>query len=60
MRAEAFDGRTGRELLGLGERVRKRTVEARDDLTAREAQVARLGRDELSNHEIGVSACAVS
>jgi DNA-binding CsgD family transcriptional regulator len=33
--------------------VRKRTVEARDDLTAQEIQIARLARDGLSNHEIG-------
>ena len=42
-----------RELLAAGERVRKRTVEARSDLTAQEAQIARLARDGLSNPEIG-------
>lgn len=60
MGAEAFAGRTGRELLGSGERVGKRTVEARDELTAQEAQVARLARDELSNNEIGARLVAVS
>ena len=40
-------------MLATGERVRKRTVETRDELTAQEAQVARLARDGLSNAEIG-------
>jgi DNA-binding CsgD family transcriptional regulator len=51
--AEAFAGRAERELLATGERVRTRTVETREDLTAQEAQVARLARDGLSNAEIG-------
>ena len=42
-----------RELLATGEKVRKRTVETRDDLTAQERQIARLARDGLSNPEIG-------
>ena len=53
MGIEAFAGRAERELLATGERVRKRSVETRDDLTAQEAQVARLARDGLSNVEIG-------
>ena len=53
MGVEAFAGRAERELLATGERVRKRTVETRDELTAQEAQVARLARDGLSNAEIG-------
>jgi DNA-binding NarL/FixJ family response regulator len=53
MGAEAFADRARRELLATGETVRKRTVETRDDLTAREAQIARLDRDGLSNPEIG-------
>ena len=53
MGIEAFAGRAERELLATGERVRKRSVETRDELTAQEAQVARLARDGLSNAEIG-------
>jgi DNA-binding CsgD family transcriptional regulator len=53
MGIEAFAGRAERELLATGERVRTRTVETRDGLTAQEAQVARLARDGLSNSEIG-------
>jgi DNA-binding CsgD family transcriptional regulator/tetratricopeptide (TPR) repeat protein len=53
MGAEAFADRAGRELLATGETVRKRTVETRVELTAQEAQVARLARDGLSNQEIG-------
>jgi DNA-binding NarL/FixJ family response regulator len=40
-------------LLATGETVRKRTVETRGELTAQEAQIARLARDGLSNPEIG-------
>jgi DNA-binding CsgD family transcriptional regulator/tetratricopeptide (TPR) repeat protein len=50
---EAFAERARRELLTTGERVRKRAVETRDDLTAKERQIARLARDGLSNPEIG-------
>ena len=50
---EAFAGRAERELLATGKRVRKPTVETRDELTAQEAQVARLARDGLSNAEPG-------
>ena len=39
-------------MLATGETVRKRTVETRGDLTAQEAQIARLARDGLSNPEI--------
>jgi DNA-binding CsgD family transcriptional regulator len=53
MGAEAFAVRAERELLATGERVRKRTVETREELTTQEAQVARLARDGLSNAEIG-------
>ncbi|WP_308214356.1 helix-turn-helix transcriptional regulator [Solirubrobacter ginsenosidimutans] len=53
MGIEGFAARAERELLATGERVRKRIVETRDELTAREAQVARLARDGLSNAEIG-------
>ncbi|HET7047918.1 MAG TPA: helix-turn-helix transcriptional regulator [Solirubrobacteraceae bacterium] len=40
-------------MLATGEHVRKRVVETRDELTAQEAQVARLARDGLSNADIG-------
>ena len=53
MGIEAFAGRAERELLATGERARKRTVETREDLTAQEAQIARLAGDGLSNPEIG-------
>jgi DNA-binding CsgD family transcriptional regulator len=53
MGMEAFAARAERELVATGERVRKRTVETRDELTAQERQIARLARDGLSNPEIG-------
>src|SRR5947209_9906720 len=53
MGAEACTARAARELLATGERARKRGAETRDDLTVREAQIARLARDGLSNTEIG-------
>jgi DNA-binding NarL/FixJ family response regulator len=53
MSIDAFAERARRELLATGETVRKRTVETRDELTAQEAQIARLARDGLSNPEIG-------
>ncbi|MGZ6649253.1 MAG: helix-turn-helix transcriptional regulator [Solirubrobacteraceae bacterium] len=51
---EAFAERARKELQALGEKVRKRTVETRDDLTAQERQIARFARDGLSNPEIAV------
>jgi DNA-binding NarL/FixJ family response regulator len=51
--AEAFAARSERELLATGERARRRSVETRADLTAQEAQIARLAGDGLSNPEIG-------
>ena len=53
MGIEAFAERARRELLATGEKVRKRTVETHDELTAQERQIARLARDGLSNPEIG-------
>ena len=53
MGIEAFAERAARELLATGETARKRTVETGDQLTAQEAQIARLARDGLSNPEIG-------
>jgi DNA-binding CsgD family transcriptional regulator len=50
----AFAERARRELQATGESVRRRTVETRDELTAQEAQIARLARDGLSNPEIGM------
>jgi DNA-binding CsgD family transcriptional regulator len=51
---EAFAERARKELEVSGEKVRKRAVETRDDLTAQERQIARLARDGLSNPDIGV------
>jgi DNA-binding CsgD family transcriptional regulator len=53
MGMEAFAERAGSELLATGEKARRRTVEAREDLTAQELQIAQLARDGLSNPEIG-------
>jgi DNA-binding CsgD family transcriptional regulator len=53
MGTEAFATRAERELLATGERVRKRTVETRDELTPQEAQIARLASEGLSNPDIG-------
>ncbi|MFL5962162.1 MAG: AAA family ATPase [Gaiellaceae bacterium] len=53
MGAEAFADRARRELRATGETVRKRSVETRGELTAQEAQIARLAREGLSNPEIG-------
>ncbi|MGZ4332345.1 MAG: helix-turn-helix transcriptional regulator, partial [Solirubrobacteraceae bacterium] len=49
---EAFADRARAELQVTGEKVRKRTVETRDDLTAQERQIAALARQHLSNPEI--------
>ena len=53
MGVEAFAGRAERELLAAGEHVRKRSVDTRDELTAQEAQIARLAHYGLSNRDIG-------
>ena len=55
MGMEAFAERARRELQATGETARRRTaVTGRDEeLTAQEAQIARLARDGLSNPEIG-------
>jgi tetratricopeptide (TPR) repeat protein len=57
---DAFAERARRELAATGETVRKRTTrpaaDASQELTAQEAQVARLARDGLSNPEIGARA----
>ena len=53
MGMEAFAARARRELGATGATVRKRTIATRIELTAQEAQIARLARDGLSNPEIG-------
>jgi DNA-binding CsgD family transcriptional regulator len=53
MGMEAFAERARIELLATGEKVRKRTVETRDELTAQERQVSEFAREGLSNAEIG-------
>jgi DNA-binding CsgD family transcriptional regulator len=50
---EGFADRARAELQVTGEKVRKRAVETRDDLTAQERQIAALARQGLSNAEIG-------
>jgi len=52
MGAEGFTERARRELLATGESVRKRTVETYGELTAQEAQIARLASDGHTNPEI--------
>jgi DNA-binding CsgD family transcriptional regulator len=49
---EAFAERARIELAATGEKVRKRSVETRDELTAQELQVARMALDGLSNPDI--------
>jgi DNA-binding CsgD family transcriptional regulator len=51
--AEAFAERARRELLATGEKVRKRDVTTRDDLTPQETQIAQMAAEGLSNPEIG-------
>jgi DNA-binding CsgD family transcriptional regulator len=53
MGAEAFAERARRELAATGEKVRKQPVGSGDELTAQEAQIARLAGDGLTNQEIG-------
>ncbi|MDT5163106.1 MAG: hypothetical protein QOC90_3416, partial [Mycobacterium sp.] len=55
MGMDAFAARARRELQATGETSRKRSVANGDEqLTAQEAQIARMARDGLSNPEIGV------
>ena len=49
---EAFAERALVELEATGEHARKRTVETRDDLTPREAQISRLAADGATNKQI--------
>ena len=55
MGMDAFAERARRELQATGETARKRNVATGDEqLTAQEAQIARMARDGLTNPEIGV------
>ncbi|SEH52969.1 regulatory protein, luxR family [Mycolicibacterium rutilum] len=51
--AQAFAERARRELVATGEKVRKQQAGTNSDLTAQEAQIARLAADGLTNQEIG-------
>jgi len=53
MGMESFAERARIELLATGEKVRKRSVATRAELTAQEREIARLAREGLSNAEIG-------
>jgi DNA-binding CsgD family transcriptional regulator len=53
MGATAFADRTRRELIATGEKVRKQPVSSGAELTAQEAQIARLAGDGMTNQEIG-------
>ncbi len=53
MGAHGFAERARNELLATGAKVRKRTAEARDELTPRELLVARLAREGRTNAQIG-------
>ena len=51
--AEGFAERARRELAATGEKVRKQPVGVGTELTAQEAQIARLAGEGLTNQEIG-------
>jgi DNA-binding NarL/FixJ family response regulator len=53
MGADAFAERARNELLATGAKVRKRTTEARDELTPRELLIARLAGEGRTNPQIG-------
>jgi DNA-binding CsgD family transcriptional regulator len=53
MGAQSYAERARRELVATGEKVRKQPVGSGDELTAQEAQIARLAADGLTNQEIG-------
>jgi DNA-binding CsgD family transcriptional regulator len=53
MGAQAFAERARRELVATGEKVRKHQASSSGELTAQEAQIARLAGDGLTNPEIG-------
>lgn len=53
MGAQAFAERARRELVATGEKVRTQQAKAGSELTAQEAQIARLAAEGLTNQEIG-------
>jgi DNA-binding NarL/FixJ family response regulator len=53
MGIEAFTERARRELLATGGTAQKRSVDTSEELSPREAMIARLARDGPSNPEIG-------
>ncbi|HET6737784.1 MAG TPA: AAA family ATPase [Kribbella sp.] len=53
MGTEAFAERAHRELAATGERLPRRSVRAREEFTAQEAQIARLAAEGRTNPEIG-------
>src|SRR4029453_8771978 len=53
MGAQGVAERARRELAATGEKVRKQPVSSGGELTAQEAQIARLASDGLTNQEIG-------
>jgi DNA-binding CsgD family transcriptional regulator len=53
MGANAFAERARRELVAIGEKVRRQPVSSGDELTAQETQIARLAAEGLTNQEIG-------
>ncbi len=53
MGAAAFADRARRELIATGEKVRKQPVTSGGELTAQEAQIARLAGEGMTNQEIG-------
>jgi DNA-binding CsgD family transcriptional regulator len=53
MGMDAFAQRSLRELLALGDKVRRGSVATFESLTAQERQIAKLANDGLSNSEIG-------
>jgi hypothetical protein len=52
MGAEAFAERARRELVVTGQKVSKRSVVSVDELTAQEAQIAKMAGERLTNPEI--------
>jgi|SRR5580693_3450428 DNA-binding CsgD family transcriptional regulator len=52
MEIAGFAERARKELVATGETARKRTIETVNELTAQQAQIARLARNECSNPEI--------